>query len=108
VIEFEHYVSGHLFGITYLFTDAGDALPTHEHEPDTFHNIIVLSGVVTFHCGTEVRELRVGDVFDFDGTQMHTIRCVAPGSRILNLLIHGAPVGYEKLPKSERKGVLAT
>lgn len=106
MIEFEHYESGRLFGIRYRFSEEGDALPTHQHELDTAHNIVVLHGRVRFESDDFSCDLLTGDVFDFDGTKLHTIRCIEPGSRILNLMLQGIPPGYESLSAEDRKGVL--
>lgn len=106
MIQFEFYESGDLFGLRYLFTQAGDALPRHQHELDTAHNIIVLSGCVRFVSDSQICLLSAGEVFDFDGSQLHVIEAIESGSRILNLFLQGIPEGYAQLPQSERKGVL--
>ncbi len=107
MIEFEHYRSAQVFGIRYVFREVGDALPTHEHEADTAHNIIVLQGKVAFVADDQVHELIAGAVFDFDGSRRHTIKSIVAPSVILNLFLNGIPTGYSQLPMSERKGVIS-
>jgi hypothetical protein len=104
MIKYHWYQSGKIFGILYKM-QAGDALPTHSHDEETAHNVIVLEGVVelitpgctTFHA--------LGDIVDFDGKQMHTIRAVV-NAVILNLFLNGMPESYRGLPDSERSGAI--
>jgi hypothetical protein len=102
MIHFRWYESGGLFGIHYRFECSGEHLPTHAHERETLHNIIVLRGSV--QVGNEI--VRVGSIHDFDGSVLHTVAALEPQTEILNCFLWGKPADYETLPESEKAGVL--
>lgn len=105
MITYKHYHSGQLFGIRYQF-EKGDVLPAHSHEPELFHNIIVLKGRCRFVGEMSLSwELKAGDVFDFHGELKHSIEALET-SELLHLFLNGEPESYKKLPASERQGVI--
>ncbi len=103
MIRYRWYRSGDVFGMLYEM-EAGSALPRHAHERETLHNVIVLKGAVLFDGDTR-RTLDAGEVFDFDGSTLHTTTALAGGATILNLFLHGIPADYKALPDSEHSGV---
>lgn len=102
--KFEHYLSGNIFGIKYVFENADDGLPRHKHDSVTAHNVVVMRGKVNvlFYGYTET--LEEGDIYDFDGSIPHAIRAVTPDACILNVFLNGQPEEYKKLPSEELKG----
>lgn len=103
-MRYDHYESGQLYGIRYTF-QPGERLWPHEHTKDTAdqaHNIIVLKGSVLFD-GAEQITLRVGDVYDFDGTRAHSILALEP-SVILNLLLQGKPASFSGYTEDQKQG----
>lgn len=102
--HFQHYLSGKVFGIKYIFDLAGDGLPYHTHEADTVHNVLVMRGMVKVVFDGETIYLREGDVYDFDGSLNHGIIAMEPDSCILNLFLNGQPEEYKTLPESELFG----
>jgi len=103
--KFEHYLSGKVFGIKYVFETVDDGLPRHVHDATTAHNVVVLNGEVkVIFDSPYTKYLRAGDIYDFDGLQEHSIRAVTPGACILNLFLNGQPEAYKTLPSYELKG----
>jgi quercetin dioxygenase-like cupin family protein len=106
MIRFKWYRSGDLFGMRYDF-EHGDALPTHSHDRLNEHNVIVLEGMVCLEMPDGHKKYGSrGDVIDFDGGQLHTIRCLSRYATTLNMWLRGIPEGYDALPASEHEGVL--
>ena len=103
MIHYWHYRSGDLFAIQYRFEEAGDFLPTHQHERELLHNIIVLKGRCRFHSCGKNSDLSAGDVFDFDGSRPHRIEALEP-CEILNFCLHGEPESYKTLSAEDRVG----
>jgi hypothetical protein len=102
--KFEHYLSGRIFGIRYLFETVDDGLPRHVHDAVTEHNVIVLIGEVKVLFDDETKYLRAGDIYDFDNSRSHAIRAVTPGARIFNAFLSGQPLDYRDLPAHELRG----
>lgn len=102
--KYEHYLSGDVFGIRYVFETVDDGLPRHTHDAIMAHNVIVMSGEVKVLFDDETKYLRAGDIYDFDNTRPHAIRAVTPGACIFNAFVHGQPVEYKSLPPHEFKG----
>lgn len=102
--KFEHYLSGKIFGIKYIFDTVKDGLPGHIHQADTLHNICVLRGEVQLLFTDQTVYLEEGDIYDFDGSRFHSIRAMKPNSCILNLFLNGQPEEYKTLPKHELAG----
>jgi mannose-6-phosphate isomerase-like protein (cupin superfamily) len=102
--RFEHYLSGSVFGIKYVFDTAEDGLPWHAHTDLDAHNVCVLNGHVNVVFATETVYLGAGDLYDFDGSRRHSIQALTPGAMILNLFRNGQPEAYRTLPESELKG----
>jgi len=102
--HFEHYISGAVFGIKYIFDTVYDGLPRHSHDTTTAHNIIVLRGEVRVLFDDHTVNLHAGDVYDFDGARAHSILAVSSNTCILNLFLNGQPVEYRTLPAQELKG----
>lgn len=106
MIRFNWYRSGELFGVRYDY-EQGDCLPTHEHDAANEHNVIVLHGTVRLEMSNgDLKCAGVGDVLDFDGSQMHTIRCLSSTATTLNLWLRGIPNGYDSLPITEHSGTM--
>lgn len=104
-MKFDHYESGSLYGIRYTFRE-GERLWPHQHTEDTAdqaHNIIVLQGSVMFE-GTEQRLLCVGDVYDFDGSQPHSIRAMEPYTITLHLMLNGRPASFSGYTQEQKHG----
>lgn len=91
------YRSGDLFGSYYFFDDVGDGIRLHTHEKEMNHNIIVLRGAVVFNNVV----IDTGQVFDFIGSEPHSVIAIEARTHILNLYLHGIPEGYKGLPDSE-------
>jgi quercetin dioxygenase-like cupin family protein len=104
VTHFEHYLSGTVFGIKYVFDSVDDGLPRHTHAADTAHNVVVMRGEVKVLFDDQTKYLQAGDIYDFDGTRWHAIRAVTPGACIFNAFLNGQPVEYKMLPPHELKG----
>lgn len=102
--HFEHYHSGSIFGIKYLFDTVDDGLPRHQHDGITAHNVVVLGGEVKVLFDGYTKYLKEGDIYDFDGSIFHAIRAVTPSASILNLFLNGQPTEYKMLPSHELKG----
>lgn len=102
--KFEHYLSGKVFGIKYIFEAVDDGLPRHAHDASTTHDVCVLRGEVKILFDDQTTYLRAGDVYDFDGRREHAIRAITPGACILNLFLNGQPEDYKTLPSCELKG----
>jgi quercetin dioxygenase-like cupin family protein len=102
--HFLHYLSGHVFGIKYIFDTVDDGLPRHAHDAVTAHNVVVLQGEVKVLFDDQTKYLRAGDIYDFDGARQHAIRAVTPDACILNLFLNGQPVEYQARPPHELKG----
>lgn len=102
--QFQHYLSGKVFGIKYIFDLVGDGLPYHIHKSDTAHNVVMMRGSVKVVFDHHTVYLREGDVFDFDGSLNHGIIAMEPDSCILNLFLNGQPEEYKLLPESELSG----
>lgn len=102
--QYEHYLSGKVFGIKYIFDLVGDGLPNHAHRGFDDHNIIVMRGAVKVIFDHHTVYLQEGDVYDFDGKEHHSIRAMEPDSCILNLFLNGQPESYKTLPESELSG----
>lgn len=82
------YENGLLFGWFYLFTEACDIVPMHDHKHGRKHNIIVLRGSVSVQGTNWSIPLQSGDVFNFSETQYpHEIKAIYPDTLILNLSI---------------------
>ena len=105
MIRFRWYRSGDLFGVRYEM-ERGDALPEHLHDRASEHNVIVLAGSVALEQPGARDVGFTGDVLDFDGSKLHTIRCLSQSATILNVFLHGMPQGYAELPASEHQGTL--
>jgi len=104
VTRFEHYLSGGVFGIKYVFDTVNDGLPRHTHDAVTAHNVVVLRGEVKVLFDDETKYLQAGDIYDLDGSRPHAIRAVTPGACIFNAFLNGQPVEYKDLPPYELKG----
>jgi uncharacterized cupin superfamily protein len=103
--KFEHYRSGKVFGIKYVFETVDDGLPSHTHDASTAHNVCVLRGEIKIIFDSPyTKYLRAGDIYDFDGGLTHGIRAVTPGACILNLFLNGQPEEYKTLPAYELQG----
>ena len=102
--RFEHYLSGKVFGIKYIFDTLQDGLPRHTHDASTAHNVCVLHGSVVVAFNDHVVYLSAGEIFDFDGSQWHSITATEPRTSILNVFLNGQPEEYKVLPASELKG----
>lgn len=103
-MKYDHYESGQLYGIRYTFRE-GERLWPHEHVKDTVdqaHNIIVLKGTVLFD-GLERRILTAGEVFDFDGAQLHSIRALED-SITLHFLLSGKPASFAEYTEAQKHG----
>jgi quercetin dioxygenase-like cupin family protein len=103
-MKHDHYESGSLYGIRYHF-QPGERLWPHVHVGETadqHHNIIVLKGTIEFK-GDELRLLKAGDVFDFDGAQPHAIVALEE-SVTLHLMIHGKPVSFANYTEEQKHG----
>lgn len=101
---FEHYLSGAVFGIKYVFDTVDDGLPRHTHDAVTAHNVVVLRGEVKVLFDDQTKYLQAGDIYDFDNSRWHAIRAVTPDACILNLFLNGQPLEYKALPAYEIKG----
>ena len=104
-MRYDHYQSGSLYGIRYVFRE-GERLWPHAHEGETAdqaHNVIVLKGSVRFE-GASFNILVAGDVFDFDGSQAHAIVALEPGTTTLHLMLHGAPASFADYTEDQRHG----
>lgn len=106
MIRFKWYVSGDIFAVKYNF-ERDDALPRHAHDPANEHNVVVLSGRVSIDIeGEQIKEIAAPEIVDFDGSKLHTIKCISDRACTLNMWLHGMPDGYAQLPESERQGTL--
>lgn len=105
--KFEHYISGSVFGIKYVFDTMDDGLPRHTHDAITAHNICVLRGQVKVQFDDQTVYLRSGDIFDFDGNRPHSVRAITPNACVLNLFLNGQPIEYRGLAPHELKGEFA-
>jgi len=103
MIHYTWYRSGSLFAMRYEMS-RGSRLKEHAHTPDTLHNVCVLSGQIEFY-GERFHRLSPGDIFDFDGSKLHTILAVED-SVIINYFLNGIPPGYAELPLSEHSGTI--
>lgn len=104
-MRYDHYQSGSLYGIRYVFKE-GERLWPHAHEresADQAHNIIVLKGSVIFD-GLERKVLTAGDVFDFDGSQAHSILALEPDTVTFHLMLHGAPASFADYTDAQKHG----
>lgn len=104
--HYNHYRSGQLYGIFYTFDLPGDGIPTHAHDNDLSHNIVVLKGCVELRIDGETILIPAGSVFDFDWTKRHEVLAAEPNTQVLHLMLNGMPAGYDKLPDSELRGNL--
>jgi len=101
---FEHYKSGNVFGIKYIFETEKDGLPVNAHDQETAHNIIVMRGKVKVVFSEHTDYLQEGDVYDFDWTLKHGVRALEPDSIVLNMFLNGQPKSYLNLPTHELSG----
>jgi quercetin dioxygenase-like cupin family protein len=104
--HFEHYKSGHVFGIRYRFDERGDGIPKHSHPPVLAHNIVIMRGSVLLTTDDEDYVCGPG-VHDFDWSKPHEISALEDHTEALHLFLNGQPEGYDSLPESELRGVLA-
>jgi len=104
-MKYDHYESGALYGIRYQFKE-GERLWPHAHVDDMAdqgHNIIVLQGSVIFD-GTERRVLTAGEVFDFDGSQLHSILALEPDTVTLHMMLNGKPASFADYTDAQKHG----
>jgi quercetin dioxygenase-like cupin family protein len=104
--HFQHYKSGHVFGIRYRFDAKGDCIPRHKHDPSHAHNIVVIRGSILLIMDGSASVCLPG-VHDFDWTQPHEISALEKDSEVLHLFLNGQPEGYDTLPESELRGSFA-
>lgn len=103
--HFEHYKSGHAFGIIYRFDSRGDGIPKHAHASELAHNLIVIRGSVLLITEKESRTCLSG-IHDFDWSAPHEIIALEDDSETLHLFLNGQPAGYDTLPATELRGTL--
>jgi|SRR5882672_10050110 len=101
--HFEHYKSGHVFGIHYRFDARGDRIPEHAHTPELAHNLVVMWGSVILIMRGE-RKTCLPGIHDFDWSQPHEIIALEDHCETLHLFLNGQPQGYDSLPDHELRG----
>lgn len=83
---------GALRGVLYVFENAGDVLPLHDHEPEAAHITVITRGEFTVTgpgASGEPGWSKVrgpGPILSFDAGQPHEFAANVPDSRILNIV----------------------
>jgi len=102
---------GGRFGILYRFPKRGDGIPMHKHVGEVEylrHHILCTLGSVRVHLDDESVDLAPGDELidgkDYDSRLPHEIVALQDGSHVLNVLLYGRPVGYDKLGPDDLDG----
>jgi hypothetical protein len=105
-MKFEHYESGSLYGIRYIFRE-GERLWPHAHvmeSADQAHNIIVLRGSIRFESSLGVELLAAPAVLDFDNSLMHSITALEPDTVIMNMMLNGRPASFAGYTDDQKRG----
>jgi hypothetical protein len=94
------------YAVLYRFPKRGDGLSMHKHEGQSEylqHAVLCTQGRVAIYGPGKhwCWELSAGEDLRFDSSQLHEICALEDGSHVLNVLKHGRPAGYEKLPANE-------
>jgi redox-sensitive bicupin YhaK (pirin superfamily) len=79
-----YYRQGKLFGWYYDWNQ-GEGTALHAHEPEMYHNLIVLRGAV-FVNG---EQFSAGEVINITDDRPHVVTAVRDGTRTLHLLLNG-------------------
>lgn len=98
-----HITTNGKYGIQYTFSEIGEGLPMHIHEPELFHDVNVVTGKIAFYTtnGANLIVVNMGQTINFDGTVPHEIVALESNTRIINIFLNGMPKDYDKLPPEE-------
>jgi quercetin dioxygenase-like cupin family protein len=77
---------GKLTGTVYDFPVSGDVLPMHQHGETDVHITVVARGSFKTHGNGWEREVRAGDVIDWQPYDSHEFIALEDNSRIVNII----------------------
>lgn len=86
MLEAKPFMLGRLSGTIYDFPEAGDVLPMHNHTEADVHITIVARGAFRTHGPGWQRDVRAGDVLDWQPDQPHEFVATQADSRLVNIV----------------------
>lgn len=90
MLQGKSFTLGKLVGIIYDFPETGDVLAMHQHTEADVHISIVARGSFLAHGAGWQREVKAGDVLDWQPNDPHEFIANESGSRLVNI-VKGTP-----------------
>jgi quercetin dioxygenase-like cupin family protein len=86
MLEAKPFTLGKLMGTIYDFPKAGDVLPMHTHGEADVHITVVAKGAFLTRGAEWEREVKAGDVLDWQPHDLHEFVSTEAGSRLVNII----------------------
>jgi quercetin dioxygenase-like cupin family protein len=86
MLQVKPFILGNLTGTVYDFPQNGDVLPMHQHSEADVHITVVARGSFKAHGNGWAREVKAGDVIDWQPHDPHEFVALEDNSRIVNII----------------------